>query len=213
MHALTRILAVGLCALTAVSTVHAQSRLSGAGPSRGTATTAGANPGASTTPNTVRIGSSAGSGTGTTTATPANVPTPNTVRIGSSPGTVTPSTGTGTAATGSFGSTVSPDLPSSGNFGTFGTFGNFGPAANFGAATTVMGAGNTVPGPSQRGGGAGGFSAVDTTGAFMFADANHDGELTRAEARRLSIMTMSFEEMDRNFDQVISRFEYDDSVR
>jgi len=34
-----------------------------------------------------------------------------------------------------------------------------------------------------------------------------------AEARRLSIATMSFEEMDRNFDGVISRFEYQDSLR
>ena len=79
--------------------------------------------------------------------------------------------------------------------------------------TAVMGAG-PVAGPGQYGaGGAGGYSAVDSARSFYFADANHDGELTRAEARRLSIATMSFEEMDRNFDNVISRFEYDDSLR
>ena len=79
--------------------------------------------------------------------------------------------------------------------------------------TAVMGAGATVRGPGQSVGGAGGFSATDTARSFFFADANKDGELTRAEAGRLSISTMSFEEMDRNFDGVITRFEYSDSVR
>ena len=79
--------------------------------------------------------------------------------------------------------------------------------------TSVMGAGATVRGPGQSVGGAGGFSATDTARSFFFADANKDGELTRAEAARLSISTMSFEEMDRNFDGVITRFEYSDSVR
>ena len=79
--------------------------------------------------------------------------------------------------------------------------------------TTVMGAGATVRGPGQSVGGAGGFSAVDVARSFLSADANHDGSLTRAEAMRLSISTLSFEEMDRNFDGVISRFEYDDSLR
>lgn len=80
--------------------------------------------------------------------------------------------------------------------------------------TTVLGAGSSVPGPGERlEGGAGGFSAVDQARSFFFADADHDGELTRAEASRLSIMTLSFEQMDRNFDQLISRFEYEDSLR
>ncbi|MFI4926619.1 MAG: hypothetical protein ACHP7E_02890 [Burkholderiales bacterium] len=70
-------------------------------------------------------------------------------------------------------------------------------------------------GPSQYASdsGAGGYSATDVARSFFFADANHDGELTRAEFRRLSILTMPFEQMDRNFDGVISRFEYEDSVR
>jgi hypothetical protein len=81
-------------------------------------------------------------------------------------------------------------------------------------STAVMGAGATVAGPSQyANSGAGGYSATDIARSFFFADANHDGELSRSEARRLSIVTMSFEEMDRNFDGVISRFEYEDSVR
>ena len=79
--------------------------------------------------------------------------------------------------------------------------------------TAVLGAG-PVAGPSQlQNSGAGGFSAADSARSFFVADANHDGELSRAEARRLSIATQSFEEMDRNFDGVITRFEYDDSLR
>ena len=80
--------------------------------------------------------------------------------------------------------------------------------------TAVLGTLVIVPGPAQRStSGAGGFAAVDIARSFFFADANHDGDLTRAEARRLSIGTMSFEEMDRNFDGQISRFEYEDSLR
>jgi hypothetical protein len=81
-------------------------------------------------------------------------------------------------------------------------------------STAVMGAGATVAGPSQyTNAGSGGYSATDIARSFFFADANHDGELSHAEARRLSIAPMSFEEMDRNFDGVISRFEYDDATR
>jgi hypothetical protein len=80
-------------------------------------------------------------------------------------------------------------------------------------ATNVLGAGSTVRGPGQTVGGAGGFSATDQARSFFFADANHDGDITRAEFGRLSIATMTFEEMDRNYDGVISRFEYDDSMR
>lgn len=79
-------------------------------------------------------------------------------------------------------------------------------------ATAVLGAGSSVRGPAQGPDGAGGFAAADIARSFFFADANHDGELTHGEARRLSIATMSFEEMDRNYDGVISRFEYDDSL-
>jgi hypothetical protein len=68
-------------------------------------------------------------------------------------------------------------------------------------------------GPAQTSGGAGGINATDAARMFFFADANHDGELTRAEFGRLGYSTMGFEEMDRNFDGVISRFEYNDSLR
>lgn len=88
-----------------------------------------------------------------------------------------------------------------------------GNGTDTGSNTSVLGAGAAVRGPGQAVGGAGGFSATDTARSFFFADANKDGELTRAEAARLSISTMTFEEMDRNFDGIITRFEYSDSVR
>ena len=45
--------------------------------------------------------------------------------------------------------------------------------------------------------------------SFEFADSDANGELTRAEAQRLTIMPRSFEEVDGNKDGVISRAEYD----
>jgi hypothetical protein len=81
------------------------------------------------------------------------------------------------------------------------------------AATAVMGAGG-ARGPAQYlGSGNPGFSAIDIARSFIAADVNGDGELTEAEARRLSISMMTFQEMDRNFDGRVSRAEYEDSLR
>jgi hypothetical protein len=81
------------------------------------------------------------------------------------------------------------------------------------AATTVLGAGATVPGPSQDvNAGAGGYNAVDLARSFYMADANHDGELTAAEFSRLTIHPLGFQQTDRDFDGVISRFEFDDAT-
>jgi hypothetical protein len=61
--------------------------------------------------------------------------------------------------------------------------------------------------------GPGPYTALQLAQSFRQADANLDGELTRAEAQRLSIMPFSFEEMDRNKDGILSRSEYEDGVR
>jgi hypothetical protein len=106
-----------------------------------------------------------------------------------------------------------PALPSDVNTGL--------PQFNAGSATTVMGAaggGGLARGPAQTvaGGGAGGgagFSAVDIARSFINADGNRDGELSRSEARRLTLAMQSFEEMDRNYDGVITRAEYEDGLR
>ena len=97
------------------------------------------------------------------------------------------------------------------------------PAIDAGIAQPMVGGagGGYVAGPPQSnvmgaagaGFGRSGFSAVDVARSFIEADGNRDGDITRAEARRLAIMPMSFEEMDRKFDGVISRFEYDDATR
>jgi hypothetical protein len=80
------------------------------------------------------------------------------------------------------------------------------------AATQSMGAGGS-PAAQYLGSGGLGFSAVDIARSFLNADANHDGELTEGEARRLSISMQSFQDMDRNFDGKVSRSEYEDSLR
>jgi hypothetical protein len=105
-----------------------------------------------------------------------------------------------------------PPADTTTNVGTIDTTTGAAPLVSA-AAVRVVGAGATVPGPGQTPGGAGGISAVDSARAFYLADANHDGELTRAEFARLPFHTQSFEEMDRNFDGVISRFEWDDSLK
>jgi hypothetical protein len=91
-----------------------------------------------------------------------------------------------------------------------------GPAArnaNTYNATGVMG-GPGVPAAAQGvPAGPGPWSAVDMARSFIGADANRDGDLTRAEATRLSILPISFEEMDRNKDGILSRSEYEDSLR
>jgi len=85
--------------------------------------------------------------------------------------------------------------------------------SSVGTGTSVMGAGGSR-GPAQYlGSGNPGFSAIDIARSFINADGNRDGELTEAEARRLSISAMSFQEMDRNFDGRVSRSEYEDSLR
>ena len=100
--------------------------------------------------------------------------------------------------------------------------GNFGPggspnAANRDAATaagaTMGAAGGGVSTPRSVSAGAGPYPALQLAQSFQGADSNRDGELTRAEAQRLTIMPTAFDEMDRNRDGVISRSEYDDGSR
>lgn len=57
--------------------------------------------------------------------------------------------------------------------------------------------------------GPGPYTALQIAQSFIAADANRDGELTRAEAQQLAIMPASFEDMDRNHDGVLSRSEYE----
>ena len=63
------------------------------------------------------------------------------------------------------------------------------------------------------GAGPGPYSAVQIAMSFLQADSNRDGGLSRAEAQRLAILPMAFEDMDLDKDGEVSRSEYDDAVR
>jgi hypothetical protein len=205
MSAVIRLAAVTLCALAAASAAQAQkvhSVPNVAVPSSAART-------AQVAPNPTGLrpmfpaGLSEGSGAAVST-NPAATST-STIPVGGSSiatTTLVPSEIPANETTGSATTTTNVGAVTTGGF-----------INNAAAVTTVMGAGATVRGPGQTPGGAGGISAVDAARAFFFADANHDSELTRAEFARLPFHTESFEEMDRNFDGVISRFEWEDSLR
>jgi hypothetical protein len=53
------------------------------------------------------------------------------------------------------------------------------------------------------------WTAEQVRQSFEQADANSDGQLTRAEAQRLSILPRSFEEMDENKNGILERTEYE----
>jgi hypothetical protein len=95
------------------------------------------------------------------------------------------------------------------------------------AAPTVVGGGGGVvvvqqsaaAGANAMGAGPAAFaggppSAVDIARAFLLADVNHDGQLSRAEAQRLYVpLGMSFDDLDRDHDGFLSRFEYEDAFQ
>jgi hypothetical protein len=61
----------------------------------------------------------------------------------------------------------------------------------------------TQPLPANR------WTAAQIRQAFELADADSNGELSRAEAQRLAIVPHGFEEMDQNKDGLITRAEYE----
>lgn len=114
-----------------------------------------------------------------------------------------------------------PLPPATGNLAPGGRAAGVAPDAGTAPQTNVLGAaayggavGFGVPaGRASPGVGSGPFTALHIAQSFLGADANRDGELTRGEAQRLTIMPYSFEEMDRNHDGILTRFEYEDGVR
>lgn len=71
------------------------------------------------------------------------------------------------------------------------------------ARTNVLGASAAARGP---------LTAVEVARAFLDADTNRDGELSRAEAERAGL-SASFDDLDRNRDGVLSRSEFEDAFR
>lgn len=71
-----------------------------------------------------------------------------------------------------------------------------------------------VPSVSAMGVSPGGqLTALQVSQFFLQADTDRDGLLSRAEALRLPLATMTFEDMDTNRDGWVSRSEYEDSLR
>lgn len=79
--------------------------------------------------------------------------------------------------------------------------------------TSVMGAGAYGTRGMTRTAAPGPVTDVDIARSFLGADGNRDGQLSRAEAMRLAIMPLAFEEMDANHDDILTRSEYEDAVR
>lgn len=218
MHALTRLLAAGLCAAAAASAVQAQTRSFSQAPNTRAPSASSQAAQAAPRPGGLQplfpAGISSGSGAAVSNDPIARTTSPIAPN-GSNPGTGTGTNNTGGTRPGGTGSTGGTNDAGNGSgTDTAGNNGGDGVAPPVAPVTTVLGAGSaTVRGPAQDLAGAGGFSAHDQARSFFFADANKDGELTRAEAARLSISTLPFEEMDRNFDGVVTRFEYQDTLR
>jgi hypothetical protein len=96
------------------------------------------------------------------------------------------------------------------------------PGTSGGRASNYTAAGAAPQGSVMGAAGYGGVSPVTGSGpvtalqiaqSFLAADGNRDGELTRAEARHLTLMPYSFEEMDRDHDGILTRSEYEDAFR
>jgi hypothetical protein len=229
MPQLTRLTAALVVALVAATTAHAQVRqVRPAAPIAAPSANARATQ-AAPNPAGLRATFPAGltSGSGALVASdpvaaqnaPLTLGATGTGATGTTLGTTTVTNGRGTVTGGTLLPADSaftangPALPSDVNTGL--------PQFNAGSATTVMGAaggGGLARGPAQTvagggGGAANGFSAVDIARSFINADGNRDGELSRSEARRLTLAMQSFEEMDRNYDGVITRGEYEDGLR
>lgn len=77
--------------------------------------------------------------------------------------------------------------------------------------TAVMGAGAYGSRGMTRGG-TGPVTAADVARSFLNADGNRDGDLTRAEAMRLSILPLTFEEMDADHNDILTRSEYENAL-
>jgi hypothetical protein len=137
--------------------------------------------------------------------TPIGVPPATTNNITPGGTVTTPDTG-GTTTAGNTGAT-----------GTTGTTGNSGTPSPSVTGTGVNSAGVAYLGAAAPqgpvSGPAGNYTPLQIAQSFLGADANHDGELTRAEFQHLTIKPYTFEEMDRDHDGIVTRFEYDDAVR
>ncbi|RZJ83501.1 MAG: hypothetical protein EON88_28620 [Brevundimonas sp.] len=218
MHSMTRLAAAATLALLAATAVQAQQRSVGAAPSKAPAAStraAQAAPNPSGLRPPIPAGLTSGSGAavaGDPVAANNSVTRGNAAGIGNG----TPNgTANGTLNGAPSGAGITAGSGVDGGLAGGGV--NAGVDANGNPTTAVAGAGAgglTARGPSQSVPlGSSGLNPVEVARNFINADANRDGELTRAEASRLSFSMSSFEEMDRDFDGVVTRAEYGDGTR
>jgi hypothetical protein len=120
----------------------------------------------------------------------------------------------GAASAGNAGAAISvgtPGATGSGVIVTPGVATGTSQPALVGAAGGLTGG---VPSVSAMGAAPGGpMTALQVSQFFLQADGDRDSLLSRAEALRLPLVTMTFEDMDTNRDGWVSRSEYDDSLR
>lgn len=147
--------------------------------------------------------------TGGTTTGAATPDTTTTVTGGSTRGVVVVpvDSGLGTTTTTITGTTGTSGTTTGTSTGITG-----GAAVVSGFAGVTNGVPSVAPGRLQTMGG-GPLTALQVAQLFAQADADGDGLLTRAEALRLPMVTMSFDDMDTNRDGVVSRSEYEASLR
>jgi hypothetical protein len=122
--------------------------------------------------------------------------------IGVAPATINPNEPGGTV--------TAPDTSGTATTGSTGTVPTTTGAGVNPAGVTYMGAGapqGPVSGP------AGSYTPLQIAQSFLGADANHDGDLTRAEFQHLTIKPYTFEEMDADHDGIVTRSEYENAVR
>jgi len=73
-------------------------------------------------------------------------------------------------------------------------------------------AGAIIAPPAVTSAPAGPLTALQAAEAFMRADANRDGQLSRAESSALTTVRLNFEELDQNKDGLLSRSEFESGV-
>lgn len=210
MPHLSQLAAATVAALLAAGTLHAQ-QVHSVRPAPSTSPSASARAAqAAPNPAGLRAPFPAGltSGSGAAVSTDP-IAANNSVTRGNAAG-IAPGEGTGTGGNAA---------PGGGFAGTGGVSNNNNGADLAGnvPGTNVLGAGAAglmARGPSESVPlGSSGLNPVEVARSFIGADRNGDGELTRGEAQRLSMANLSFEEMDRDFDGIITRAEYGDGMR
>lgn len=125
--------------------------------------------------------------------------------------TTQPPTGLPVAPSGASGAGTPLPSTATATGGGYGNAGDYGSGAAAPATNVLGGPGSGFASPMFPAHGP--YATVDVARSFLGADADRDGELSRSEAQRLLIHPFSFEEMDRDGNGMVTRWEYEDALR